>query len=107
MAIHMATRSVIRPWGIVKDILVKIGKFDFPIDFVVLVMKEDKSVPIILGHPLLNTTHSLVDIRESKHILWVGDEEMTFGLENGFKEDYASNEVFNLDDEMSSTNWRN
>ncbi|XP_052622250.1 uncharacterized protein LOC111876721 [Lactuca sativa] len=41
MTIHMANRSVTQPRGIVEDILVKTGKFVFPIDFVVLDMKED------------------------------------------------------------------
>ena len=89
MTIHMVNHSVTQPRGIVEDILVKIGNFIFPIDFVVLDIKEDKNVPIILGPPLLNTARALVEIRESKITLRVGDEEMTFGMEDGFKNDYA------------------
>ncbi|KAL7604989.1 hypothetical protein Lser_V15G15101 [Lactuca serriola] len=66
MTIHMANRSVTHPRGIAEDILVKIGKFIFPIDFVVMDMKEDNNVPIILGCHLLNTARALVDIRKSK-----------------------------------------
>ena len=62
MTIHTTNHSVTHPRGIVEDILVKIGNFIFPIDFVVLDMKEDKDVPIILGPPLLNTARALVDI---------------------------------------------
>ena len=57
-------------------------------------MKEDKDVPVILGHPFLNTEQTLVDIHESKLTLRVGDDEMTFGVEDGFKREYAQNEVF-------------
>ncbi|XP_023753610.1 uncharacterized protein LOC111901972 [Lactuca sativa] len=67
MTIHMENRSVTHPRGIVEDILVKIGKFVFLVDFVVLDMKEVPNAPIILG--------ALVDIRESKLTLRVGDEK--------------------------------
>nr|KAJ0203041.1 hypothetical protein LSAT_V11C500248920 [Lactuca sativa] len=54
MTIHMENRLVTNPRRIVEDILVKIGNFIFPIDFVVLDMKEDKNFPITLGRLLLN-----------------------------------------------------
>ena len=97
MKIHMANRSVTQPRGIVEDILVKIGKFVFPIDFVVLDMKEDTDVPIILGRPFLNTAGALVDIRESKLTLRVGDEQEVFGIRNDFQED--KEEVFTINEE--------
>ncbi|XP_023734919.1 uncharacterized protein LOC111882785 [Lactuca sativa] len=99
MTIHMANRSVTHPRGIVEDILVKIGKFVFPIDFVVMDMKEDHDVPIILGRPLLNTVGALVDIHESKLTLRVGDDEATFGIEDGFQGNDVQGEVFNVDKE--------
>ncbi|KAL7600436.1 hypothetical protein Lser_V15G26627 [Lactuca serriola] len=64
MTIHMANRSVTQLRGIVEDILVKNGRFIFPVDFVILDMKEDANVPIILGRPFLNTVGALVDVRE-------------------------------------------
>lgn len=72
MTIHIANEYVTYPRGIVEDLLVKTGKFIFPIDFVVLEMKEDGDAPIILGRPLLNTARSLVDIHESKLTLRAG-----------------------------------
>ena len=53
MTIHMANFLVTHPRGIIEDILVKIGKFVFPVDFLIMDMKEDENVPIILGRPLL------------------------------------------------------
>ncbi|KAL7618148.1 hypothetical protein Lser_V15G04350 [Lactuca serriola] len=97
MTIHMANRSVIHPMGIVEDILVKIGKFLFPIDFVVLDMKEDNNVLIIFCRLLLNTAKAFVDIPESKFTLRVGDDEANFGVENGFQGDDVQGEVFNVD----------
>ena len=41
----------------------------------------------------------MVDIREFKLTLRVGDEEVTFGVTNGFQNNYAQGEVFNIDEE--------
>ncbi|KAL7601030.1 uncharacterized protein LOC111910598 [Lactuca sativa] len=99
MTIHMANHSVTHPRGIIEDILVKIGKFVFPVDFVIMDMKEVANVPIILGRPLLNTARALVDIRESKLTLRVGDEEEIFGVQDGFQGNNIQGEVFNIEDD--------
>ncbi|XP_023744241.1 uncharacterized protein LOC111892432 [Lactuca sativa] len=107
MTIHMANRSVTHLRGIVEDVLVKIGKKNFPIDFVVMDMKEDRDVQIILGLPLLNIASALVDIRESKLTLRVGDNEVTFGIEDGFQGSDVQVEVFNIDKEEDELeDWR-
>ncbi|KAL7606842.1 hypothetical protein Lser_V15G20544 [Lactuca serriola] len=99
MTIHMANRSVTHRRGIVEDILVKIGRFVFPVDFVVMDMKEDVNVPIILGRPLLNTARALVDVRESKLTLRVVDNEETFRIQDGFQGEDVKGEVFNTDED--------
>lgn len=48
MDIHMADRSITYPREIIEDLLVKVRKFVFSVDFVVLDMKEDEELPIIL-----------------------------------------------------------
>ncbi|XP_076881117.1 uncharacterized protein LOC143529156 [Bidens hawaiensis] len=53
MSIQLADRSVKYPRGIVENMLVKIDKFVFPVDFVILDMDEDENVPLILGRPFL------------------------------------------------------
>ncbi|XP_058759898.1 uncharacterized protein LOC131633204 [Vicia villosa] len=55
MTLQFADHSVKRPYGIVEDVLVKIDKFVFPVDFVILEMPEDEEIPIILGRPFLET----------------------------------------------------
>ena len=40
--------------GIIEDVLVKVDKFIFPMDFVVLDNEEDWEAPIILGRPFLS-----------------------------------------------------
>ncbi|XP_050918524.1 uncharacterized protein LOC127135944 [Lathyrus oleraceus] len=55
MTLQFTDHSVRRPYGIVEDVLVKIDKFVFPVDFVILEMPEDEEIPLILGRPFLET----------------------------------------------------
>ena len=48
MTLHMADRTMAQPKGILEDVLIKVGKFIFPMDFVVIDMEEDKQVPLLL-----------------------------------------------------------
>ncbi|GJX66288.1 integrase, catalytic region, zinc finger, CCHC-type containing protein [Tanacetum coccineum] len=63
------------PKGIAKNVLVGIGKFVFPIDFIILDMPEDVKVPLILGRPFLSTAHAKIDVFKRKITLRVGDEK--------------------------------
>ena len=63
MTLQLADRSIRRPKGVIEDTLVKIDKFNFPVDFVVLDMEEDCDVPLILGRPFLATTRALIDVQ--------------------------------------------
>ena len=55
ISLQLADRSITYPRGIVEDVLVKVVKFIFPVDFIILDYGEDKSIPIILGRPFLAT----------------------------------------------------
>ena len=52
---QLADRSYQHPQGIIENVLIKVGKFIFPVDFVILDMEENDTVPIILGQPFLAT----------------------------------------------------
>ncbi|GJU16655.1 putative nucleotidyltransferase, ribonuclease H [Tanacetum coccineum] len=71
-------RMVIHPNGIAKNVLVGIGKFIFPLNFIILDMPEDVKVPLILGRPFLSTTHAKIDVFKRKITLRVGDEKIIF-----------------------------
>ena len=45
-----------------EDVLVRVEKFIFPVDFVVLDFKKDEDVPLILGMPFLYTTKAIIDV---------------------------------------------
>ncbi|XP_022024202.1 uncharacterized protein LOC110924508 [Helianthus annuus] len=62
MSIRLADRSIKYPHGFVENMLVKIDKFVFPVDFVILDMDEDSKVPLILGRLFLNTSRTIVDV---------------------------------------------
>ena len=62
----------------IEDVLVKVDKFIFPVDFIVLDFETDKTCPLIFGRPFLNTSRALIDVHEGKVILRVGDESVEF-----------------------------
>ncbi|KAD5960699.1 hypothetical protein E3N88_12171 [Mikania micrantha] len=80
MSIQLADRSVKYPRGIVENLLVKINRFVFPVDFVILDIDEDNNVPLILGRPFLATARALIDVCSGKLTLRVYDEEVTFDI---------------------------
>ncbi|XP_023766911.1 uncharacterized protein LOC111915484 [Lactuca sativa] len=98
MAIHLANKIVTFPRGICEDLLVKVDKFIFPTDFIILDMETDPQVPIILGRPFLNTASAIVDIQDSKLTLWVGDDSVTFGVDQAMKYSRNSDDTtFSID----------
>ena len=76
ITLSLADRSVKIPKGIVEDVLVKIEKFYYPVDFVVLdtepIASEPNHVPIILGRPFLATANGIIYCRN-------GIMQLTFG----------------------------
>ncbi|GJT65699.1 putative reverse transcriptase domain-containing protein [Tanacetum coccineum] len=65
--------------------MVKVDKFIFPVDFVILDMEEDHRIPIILGRPFLATTHAMIDVFNKKISFEVGFEIITFDLEKSIR----------------------
>ncbi|GJW45224.1 DNA-directed DNA polymerase [Tanacetum coccineum] len=78
MTIELADRTIKQPKGIAANVLVRIGKFVFPIDFVILDIPEDNNVPLILERPFMSTTHVKIDVYKRKVTLRVGEEKFFF-----------------------------
>ena len=91
ITLSLADRSVKIPKGIVEDVLVKIDKFYYLVDFVVLdtapSSNESDHVPIILGRPFLATANAIINCRNGLMQLTFGD--MTLELN-----------IFNLNDNL-------
>ncbi|GJS00971.1 DNA-directed DNA polymerase [Tanacetum coccineum] len=66
MSIQLANRSIKYPIRVCENLLVKISKFLFAVDFVVLEIDKDELVPIILGRPFLATTRAVIEVHEGK-----------------------------------------
>ncbi|GKG06319.1 reverse transcriptase domain-containing protein, partial [Tanacetum coccineum] len=74
MTLELADRSIIYPKGLAKDVFVKVGKFHFPTDFVVVDFKADPRVPLILGRPFLRIGRALIDVYGEEITLRVDNE---------------------------------
>nr|GFA68850.1 reverse transcriptase domain-containing protein [Tanacetum cinerariifolium] len=75
--LELADRTMSKPTGVAKNIFVKVSKFYFPADFVVLDFIADPRVPLILGRPFLSTAHALIDVYEGEIILRHDDQSLT------------------------------
>nr|GFA57871.1 reverse transcriptase domain-containing protein [Tanacetum cinerariifolium] len=81
MTLELADRSISRPIGVAEDVYVKVGKFYFPADFVVVDFDADPRVPVILGRSFLKTRRASIDVFEGELTLRVGKEAITFNLD--------------------------
>ena len=96
MTLQMADITLAQPEGILEDVQIKVGKFIFPVDFVVIDIEEDKQVPLLLGRPFLATGATLIDVKKGELTLRVGDEAVHFNLNHSLKQP----ELINADYEI-------
>ncbi|XP_050902029.1 uncharacterized protein LOC127109949 [Lathyrus oleraceus] len=82
MTFQFSDHLVKKPYGIVEDVLVKIDKFVFLVDFVILEMPEDEEIPLILGRPFLETGWCLINREEGTMTLKVYNEELKIDVRN-------------------------
>ncbi|GKD17493.1 reverse transcriptase domain-containing protein [Tanacetum coccineum] len=80
MILELADRSTVHPKGVAKDVFLKVGKFYFPADFVVVDYDVDPRVPLILERPFLRTEKALIDVHGKEMTLRVNDEAITFKI---------------------------
>ncbi|XP_020234683.1 uncharacterized protein LOC109814625 [Cajanus cajan] len=80
MTLQLADRSVKYPYGVIENMLVKVHKFIFLVDFVIMDMEEDSAIPIILGRPFMKTARPIIDVENGEFKLRVHDEVITFNV---------------------------
>ncbi|GKB31073.1 reverse transcriptase domain-containing protein [Tanacetum coccineum] len=99
MTLELADRSITQPIAITEDVYVKVGKFQFPADFVVVDFDADPRVPLILKRSFLNTGRALIDVYERELTLRVGKEAVTFNLDqtSRYSSNYDDNSVNRID----------
>ena len=84
--LQMADITLAHPEGILEDVFIKVGKFIFLVDFVVIDIKEDKQVPLLLGRPFLATEATLIDVKKGELTIRVRDEAVHFNLNHSLKQ---------------------
>ncbi|GJW28057.1 reverse transcriptase domain-containing protein [Tanacetum coccineum] len=99
MTLELADWSISRPIGIAEDVYVKVEKFQFQADFVVVDFDADPRVPLILGRSFLKTGRALIDVYEGELTLRVGKEAVTFNLDqtSRYSSNYDDNSVNQID----------
>ncbi|GJZ15750.1 reverse transcriptase domain-containing protein [Tanacetum coccineum] len=104
MVLELADRTISKPTSVAENVFIKIGKFYFPANFVVLDFIADPQVPLILGRPFLRTAHALIDVYEGEITLRNDDQSLTLKCEVlGFSDSIAYNNPSPYYDPIVST----
>lgn len=103
ISLQLVDQSIKYPKGIVEDVLVKVDKFIFHVDFIVFDMKVDQEVPLTLGRTFLTLGRSLINVHNGQLTLRINDQEVTFNMFDAMKYlfeevDYVTNVVDNVVD---------
>ncbi|XP_050222569.1 uncharacterized protein LOC126672658 [Mercurialis annua] len=85
VSLQLADRSIKYPLGIVEDLFVRVGKFYFPADFLVLETEDENDISMILGRPFLATGGVLIDVVKGKLTFRMGSEKEEFNILKAMK----------------------
>nr|GFA65054.1 reverse transcriptase domain-containing protein [Tanacetum cinerariifolium] len=77
MVLELADGTISKPTGIAENVFLKVGKFYFPADFVVLDFIADPRIPLILERPFLSTAHAIINIHKREIILRQDKQSLT------------------------------
>ena len=94
VTLQLADRSLKHPRGVIEDVLVKVDKFIFLANFIVLDMEEDKEIPIILGRPFLATGRAMIDVHRGELKLRVQEDEVKFNVFEAMRHPAESDTCF-------------
>ena len=96
MALQLANKTIKHPHGIVEDILVKVDKFVFLVDFVVMDINEDSEVSLVLGNPFMKTAKVMIDVDNGKLTVRVQGDEVQFNVFEAMKHPKDKKECFRV-----------
>nr|GFC63255.1 reverse transcriptase domain-containing protein [Tanacetum cinerariifolium] len=103
MVLELADRTISKPTGVAENVFVKVDKFYFPADFVILDFVADPRVPLILGRPFLSTEHALIDVYEGEITLRHDDQSLTLKCGDTHSISYNNLESLNKVDLIDAT----
>ncbi|XP_075096276.1 uncharacterized protein LOC142174389 [Nicotiana tabacum] len=99
VSLQFVDQSTRKPKGIIENVLVRVDKFVFPVDFIVLEMKEFPNEPKNLGRPFLATRKAIIDVHQGQLILRVDVERIIFDMQKilRYSGDETSSSCFSID----------
>jgi hypothetical protein len=101
VVLQLADRSVKKPRGIVEDVIIRVDKFYFPVDFIVLdtepIPNPNKLIPVILGRPFLATANACINCRTGEMEITFGNMKVKLNIFNAFQHPPDMSECFFLD----------
>jgi len=97
MTLQLVDRYIKHPYGIIEDMIVKVDKFLFLVDFVVMDMEEDAEVRLILGRPFMKTAKVIIDVDKGQLKVCVQDKEVSFDVFEAMKHSSRAKECFRMD----------
>ncbi|GJR36500.1 reverse transcriptase domain-containing protein [Tanacetum coccineum] len=98
MSIRLANHTYQYPIRFAKNMLVQVGKFVFPVDFVILQIEEDDRVPLILGRLFLHTADAIIRVKNKELNLGIGEDRATFHIDKAMQHFHVNdNTCFRMD----------
>lgn len=97
MTLQLTDKSITRSHGVVEDVLFKVDKFLFPIDFVVIDLEEDDDAPFIIGRPFMKTARMMIDIDDGLMKVIFQDEEVCLNLFEAMNHSQNKGYCFRMD----------
>ncbi|GJW94751.1 reverse transcriptase domain-containing protein [Tanacetum coccineum] len=98
MSIRLANHTYQYPMGVAENMLVQVGKFVFPVDFVILQIEEDDKVPLILERPFLYTADAIIRVKNKELNLGVGDDRIIFLINKAMQYSHSNDDTcFRMD----------
>ncbi|KAJ0458186.1 putative aspartic peptidase domain superfamily [Helianthus annuus] len=88
VVIQLANRSIVRPKGVLEDILVQVNELVFPADFYVLDMEGDESPnssSILLGRAFLKTARTKIDVYSGTLSMEFDGEVINFNIDDAMR----------------------
>jgi hypothetical protein len=99
--LQLADRSIKKPRGIIEDVIIKVDKFFFPVDFIVLdtepVPHPERLIPVILGRLFLATANACINCRTRVMEISFGNMKVRLNIFNAFQHAPDQNECFFVD----------
>ncbi|XP_062165001.1 uncharacterized protein LOC133871591 [Alnus glutinosa] len=101
VVLQLADKSVKKPRGIIEDVIIRVDRFYFLVDFIVLdtepIPDPARLIPVILGHPFLATANACINCKTGEMEITFGNMKVRLNIFKAFQHPPDINECFLLD----------